>query len=76
MTKDIERLLDSLLAEPLDEIDWTWLESNYPRMAERIQMAVDEGATPGDIRRYVLRRNGRYEFSKRCSQAARHLVSE
>ena len=59
----------------LDMIDWRWLEDNFPELAEVIQDAVNEGVEPDELRRYVMQRNGRFDFANRCHQAARWLAA-
>jgi hypothetical protein len=69
--------LDAGLADvgqALDEISWQWLSDNFPRLAEAIQGAVEGGAEPDGVRRYVMVRTQRYELALRCEQAARWLV--
>lgn len=61
------------IAQALDEISWHWLGDNFPRLAEEIGAAVQSGAEPGQVRRFVMRQTQRTELALRCEQAARWL---
>lgn len=65
----------SVIGSALDEISWQWLNDNHPRLAEAIEVEVARGATPDNIRRYVVQRTQRIELALRCEQAALHLVA-
>ena len=58
----------------LDEISFDWLLEHFPSVAEAIEAEVAKGSTPTAIKRAVMSRTGRLEFSLRCEQAARHAV--
>ena len=64
------------LDRALDEESWSWLEEQHPNLAEAVQVAVDRGARPGQIKRRVLMRTDRYELALRCELAARWLEGE
>jgi hypothetical protein len=59
----------------LDKESWEWLVEQHPTIADAVEMHVTKGATPDQIRAFVLRRCGvnRVEFARRCEAAARHL---
>lgn len=61
------------LGRALDEQSSMWLEETYPTIAEAVAEAVEQGARPEKIKRYVLGHIGRLELALRCEQAARHL---
>jgi len=63
------------LGMELDKESWEWLDVNHPQIAEKVQLAVSRGASPEEVRAFVLRRVGgnRFEFARRCESAARHL---
>lgn len=61
------------IGRALDEISWQWINDNHPLLAEAIEDEVSHGATPRQIRRYVVRQTQRYELALRCEQAARFL---
>ena len=66
------------LDETLDEESWNWLGDNHPKIAVSLEIAVQRGATPTEIRGRVLERVGphRLEFATRCESAARHLMAK
>lgn len=55
---------------------WEWLSDNLPLLADAVQKEVARGASPDQVRQYVLRRVGlgREALALRCSQAAAHLA--
>ena len=55
----------------LDGMSWGWLNDNYPGLAGAVEMAVDAGARPEELRRLVMARTGRVELALRVEQAAR-----
>jgi len=63
------------LATQLDAESWDWLQTNLPTIADSIQAAVRRGATPDNVRVFVLNRCGRnrVELAQRCQAAARYL---
>ena len=63
------------VGEALDEISWEWLEEMYPGLADAIEEEMQKGASPGEIKRFVMARTYRYELALRCEQAARHVVA-
>lgn len=66
----------SPIGEALDAISWQWLNDNHWELAAAVEQAVDDGATPEQVRRYVMYRAERYELALRCEQAARYLMSQ
>lgn len=60
------------LGEALDAASYDWLVEQYPDIAEAIESALARGATPRQIKHYVLGQTGRLELALRCEQAARH----
>lgn len=66
------------LANELDKESYRWLSDTHPEIAEAIQLSVSRGATPEDVRRFVLNRVGpdRTGLATRCESASRHLVSQ
>ena len=61
------------IGEPIDEESWEWLRDSLPALAEGVRTEVGKGATPEQVRVYVLDRTERRELALRCEQAARHL---
>lgn len=63
------------LGTELDRESWEWLSENHPTIADAVELTVKRGATPDQVRAFVLRRCGpnRFEFARRCESAARHL---
>lgn len=61
------------IGDALDEISWAWLSDNFPQLAEAIKTESDRGATPDQVRRYVMQQTQRLELALRCEQAARWL---
>ena len=66
------------LGEQLDAESWQWLVENHPSIADAVELSIARGATPEQIRGFVLRRCGanRVEFARRCESAARHLTGD
>jgi hypothetical protein len=63
------------LAAVLDEESYNWLDANYPDVCVAVEAEVKAKRTPEEIRRFVMRHTGRFEFAVRCQAAARFLVS-
>jgi len=63
------------LGNVLDGDNYEWLLSENPVVAEVIETEVLAGATPEDIRRYMLAQIGdhRTAYINRCVSAARWL---
>lgn len=55
----------------LDGMSLGWLNDNYPGLAGAVEMAVDAGARPEELRRLVMARTQRQELALRVEQAAR-----
>lgn len=66
------------LGEELDRESWEWLAENHPAIADAVQISVHRGASPEEVRAFVMRRSGvnRADFAKRCESAARHLQEQ
>jgi hypothetical protein len=62
------------IGQALNEISWEWLSNNHPQLAEAIRTEMEHGATPGQIRRFVMRQTQRLELALRCEQAADFLL--
>ena len=62
------------IASALNEMSWQWLNDNCPALAEALAVTVGRGATPEEVRRFVMARTERRELALRCEQAARWLV--
>jgi hypothetical protein len=62
------------IGHALNSISWEWLNDNHPELAEAIELEVGRGATPEQVRRFVVARTYRNELALRCEQAARWLV--
>jgi hypothetical protein len=58
------------IARALDQISWQWLSDNHPELIEAIEVEVGRGATPVDVRRFVMQYTDRFELALRCQQAA------
>lgn len=61
------------IGRALDQISWQWLNDYHPPLAEAIEMEVERGAQPLQVRRFVMAKTDRLELALRCEQAARHL---
>ena len=64
------------LARALNGESWNWLETNQPELAAAIEVEVGRGATPSEIKRFVMLRTDRYELALRCELAAAWLVEQ
>lgn len=68
-TVDMAEIEAAIDAESAD-----WLEEANRALYDAIVAGVRRGATPVQIRRFVMYRCGREALALRCEQAARHLV--
>lgn len=68
-TVDMAEIEAAIDAESAD-----WLEEANRALYDAIVAGVRRGATPAQIRRFVMYRCGREALALRCEQAARHLV--
>lgn len=66
------------LGQELDAESWDWLQTNATSVADALRKAIHRGASPEDVRVFVLNRCGvhRRELAQRCQAAARHLMGE
>jgi hypothetical protein len=62
------------LESVLDEESFEWLSVNYPPIARAVDTSIKAGATPADVKLFVLGHTGREELALRCQQAAAHLI--
>ena len=69
--KPMQALDRALEAESLQ-----WMLTQHPEIVDAIQDALDDGATPEDIRWRVIRLTDRAEIAKRCQLVARALAGE
>lgn len=53
---------------------YDWLVAHSPAHFDAVQAAVNEGATPDEIYRYMLRDTFRQEIAHRCRLAARWMI--
>ena len=58
----------------IDQESANWLEEANSALYNAVAAGVRRGATPAQIRRFVMHRCGREALALRCEQAARHLV--
>jgi len=63
------------VGQALDSQSWEWLSDTLPVLSEAIKTEIGRGATPEQVRMFVLHRTERRELALRCEQAARHLVA-
>jgi len=59
----------------LDAESYEWLTGNQPEVLSALEREVSGGATPDQIKLFVLRHTGRFELAMRCEQAARHVLN-
>jgi len=62
------------LGQVLDKESYEWLGSTHPDIADAIELEVQAGRTPEQIRHFVLKHTQRPELAQRCLQAARHVT--
>lgn len=67
--------MDSL-GRALDKVSYEWLTEAYPELVEAIEAEVAQGATPTQVKRFVLGHTQRVELALRCEQAARHIAGD
>lgn len=67
-----------LLDSAIDEDAYDWLTQYAPAYVQAISDALNEGATPQQIRWYVSARVGadRQALALRCEQAAHHIAKQ
>lgn len=63
------------LGAELLKLDYEWLYANFPDLTDQLQSAIALGATPDEVRRFVMRLNGRTELATRMWNAARYVES-
>ena len=63
------------LGPALNEESWEYLATYQPIIAEAIKAEVRAGATPAEIRRFVISETGRIPIADRCEQAAAHAAT-
>jgi hypothetical protein len=63
------------LSAAFDAESWEWLQENRVALATALKSEVDRGATPEQIRYFVMNYAQRAEIALRLEQAARHLRS-
>ena len=62
------------IGSALDEMSWCWISDSYPALAEALKSEADRGASPDQVRRYVMQKTQRLELALRYEQAARWLT--
>ena len=62
------------LDQALEAESWDWLETNQPALAEALNLEVLGGAQPGQIKRHIIGKTGRWELATRCELAAGFLA--
>jgi len=63
------------LGKALDKVSYEWLTEAYPELVEAIEAEMNQGATPTQVKRFVLGHTQRVELALRCEQAARHVAA-
>lgn len=66
----------SAIGTELDLIAFERLEDQYPVLAAQIAAKIREGATPAEIRRYVLAHSGSRGWAAWIAQAARAVADD
>lgn len=66
--KDLPAIGRALNAE-----SWAWLETNQPELAAAIETEINRGASPAEVKRFVMSRTWRPEIAQRCRLAAEWL---
>ena len=61
------------LGAAIDQVSLQWLNDNVPALAQAVEDTVAAGASPAEVRRFVMRQTQRQELALRCEQAARAL---
>lgn len=64
------------IGDELDRISFSQLEGKFPDLAERVEGAINRGATPGQIRRFAIRRGMPPEWVGWLENAARAVALE
>jgi len=64
------------LGVALDAASFDWMVEQYPDIAAAIEQSLARGATPAQVKRFVLAKTGRLELALRCEQCARHAARE
>lgn len=70
MTKTLPKL-----GAAFDRHNWRWLLDNHEDIADMLREEVNDGATPDDVRRFILSQISadRTGMADRCMSAARYL---
>lgn len=63
----------SELAAAVNEESWQWLQDNLPSLAVALQKEVKAGATPDQVRFFIMRETQRPALALRLEQAASYL---
>lgn len=61
------------LGKALNRESYEWLASHAPDILEAVEVEVNAGRTPEQIRLFVIRKTSREELAQRCEQAAIHI---
>ena len=64
------------LEKAVNAESYEWLQDNYPDLARALESEVNRGATPKEIRRYIMEKTERAGIARRLEQAAAHLQAE
>jgi hypothetical protein len=68
--------MESPLMVVIDRDGYEWLDTRAPEYLQAVVKELDDGKTPDEIGRSVLRYGGddRRALAMRCTQAARHIA--
>ena len=61
------------LQQALDQESYEWLSANASVVLAALERELARGATPNQIKMFVIQRYGREDFAARIEQAARHI---
>lgn len=71
ITRDMPKLRSALNAQ-----SWEWLQDTLPELANALAAEIHGGASPAEIRRYIIDHTGRAPLAARMAQAAAHLAAQ
>jgi len=61
------------LRSALDQESYEWLSANAAVVLAALEREMVRGATPNQIKMFVIQHYGRKDFAARIEQAARHI---
>lgn len=64
------------LESAINAESWDWLCDNLPVLAQALQKEIENGASPEDVRFFIMKQTQREALAMRLEQAAKHLTAK